>query len=98
MWDVVAKLGDVVAQFGGCGGSMALGCGGSMVVHQAVKPAFLGSFPASLQPAGTCHYSRVGTITAGWPLSGGRCNKYQKIPKIILRKKYSECSLKNINQ
>ena len=30
--------------------------GGSMAMHQAVKPAVPGSNPASLQPAGTCHF------------------------------------------
>ena len=63
----------------GCGGSMEGGCGGSMAVHQAVKPAVPCSNPASLQPAGTCHSlpgaSRVGMITAGWPLRGGRSKK-----------------------
>ena len=40
------------------------GSGGSMVVHQTVKPAFPGSNPASLQPAGTCH-SLLGS-QQGW--------------------------------
>ena len=60
----------------GCGGSrgdvealegmwwLSRGCGGWMVVHQTVKPAVLGSNPASLQPAGTCH-SLMGS-QQGW--------------------------------
>ena len=54
-----------------------------MVVHQTVKPAVPGSNPASLQPAGTCVIpcwgaSRVGMITAGWPLRGSRGKKIHK--------------------
>ena len=58
------------------------GCGGSMVVHQTVKPAVPGSNPASIQPALQGHVnpcwgvSKVGMITAGWPLRGGRGKKY----------------------
>ena len=62
-----------------------------MVVHQAVKPAVPGSNLASLQPAGTCWgASRVGMITAGWPLRGGRGKNYEKntgtnvVPKIAM--------------
>ena len=72
-------MGDVVAQFGGCGGSM--------VVHKTVKHAVPGSNPTSLQPAGTCQFlvgkpcSRVGMTTAGWPLRGGRGKKYQNSKK-----------------
>ena len=61
------------------------GCGGSMVVHQTVKPAVPGSNPASLQPAGTCHFllgSHQGWHeTAGWPLRGDRGKKIQKYQK-----------------
>ena len=50
-----------------------------MVVHQ-------GSNPASLQPAGTCHFllgSQQGWHeTAGWPLRGGKGKK--KIKKLHL--------------
>ena len=83
---------------GVCGGSMGV-CGGSMVVHQTVKPAVPGSNPASLQPAGTCHsllgsQQRVGIITAGWPLRGGRGTKNFKNTKKIIRKK----SIINLNE
>ena len=46
-----------------------MGMSGSMVVHQAVKPAVLGSYPASLQPAGTCH-SFLGS-QQGWHETAG---------------------------
>jgi len=58
------------------------------IVHQAVQPAVPGLNPTSRQPAGTCHsllgsQCRLGMITAGWPLRGGRGKKYKKINKNI---------------
>ena len=58
-----------------------------MVVQQAVKPAILGSNPASLQPAGTCH-SLLGS-QQGWhdncrlASEGRQRQKIQKYQKII---------------
>ena len=65
-----------------------------MVVHQAVKPAVPDSNPASLQPQGhviPCWgASRVGMITAGWPLRGSRGKKYKKYKKNKKEKKIVE--------
>ena len=59
-----------------------------MVVHQTVKTCSPG-FESGISP--TCRdmlvpnwgVSRVGMITAGWPMRGGRGKKNTKIPKIL---------------
>ena len=54
-------------------------------LNETVKPAVPGLNPASIQPAGTCHSllgaSRVGMMTAGWPLRGDRGKKIHKYKK-----------------
>ena len=62
-----------------------------MVVHHTVKPAVPGSNSASptrRDMSVPCwEASRVGMITAGWPLRGGRGKKIQKYQKNNKKKK-----------